>query len=224
MGARLPSMKRFALLLFSSLTLAAVGFLALAQAGFVAQSYGDQLVGNDGTVTLPQGGLIRDNKRGFSIDAKFIEYKDGAYLKARNAKLKNNTGQSVSSPSINYTLSDDRMEIAGSLNYSDENVSGANGSKAVAYPDGKRIVAWNIAATSPVVRANVAVFDDNRNEVFLIGNVYYKSKDGKTVKQAGGENGMLLVNFANKDKPTFAANELIPAASVAAYKAIIAKK
>jgi hypothetical protein len=209
-------MKRFAVLLFSS--------LALAQAGFVAQPYGDQMVGNDGTVTLPKGGLIKDNKRGLSIDAKFIEYKDGVYLKARSAKIKNNTGQSVSSPSINYTLSNDRMEIDGSLNYADENVSGATGSKAVAYPDGKRIVAWNIAATSPVVRASVAVFDDNRNEVFLLGNVYYKSKDGKTVKQASGENGMLLVNFSNKDKPTFAANELIPAASVAAYKAIIAKK
>jgi hypothetical protein len=209
-------MKRFALIL--------VGSLALAQAGFVAQPYGDQNVAADGTVTLPQGGLVKDNKRGFSIDAKFIEYKDGVYLKARSAKLKNNTGQSLSSPSISYTLADDRMEIGGSLNYSDENVSGATGSRAVAYPDGKRIVAWNITATSPVVRANVAVFDDNRNEVFLMGNVYYKSQDGKTVKQANGENGMLLVNFSNKDKTTFAANELIPAATAGAYKAIIAKK
>lgn len=209
-------MKRF-LLVF-------LGSLALAQAGFVAQPYGDQIVGNDGTVTLPQGGLIKDNKRGFSIDAKFIEYKDGVYLKARTAKLKNNTGQSLSSPSINYTLSDDRMEVAGSLNYADENVSGATAARAVAYPDGKRIVAWSINATAPVVRANVAVFDDNRNEVFLMGNVYYKSKDGKTVKQANGENGMLLVNFSNREKPTFAANELIPAASINAYKAIIAKK
>jgi hypothetical protein len=217
-------MKRFAVLLFSSLALTSAGLLALAQAGFVAQPYGDQQVGNDGTVTLPQGGLIKDNKRGFSIDAKYIEYKDGAYLIARTAKLKNNTGQSVSSPSINYTLADDRMVIAGSLNYSDENVSGATGSRAVAYPDGKRIVAWNITATSPVVRANVAVFDDNRNEVFLMGNVYYKSTDGKTVKQANGENGMLLVNFSNKDKAVFAANELIPAATVNTYKAIIAKK
>jgi hypothetical protein len=209
-------MKRFALVLFGS--------LALAQAGFVAQPYGDQIVGNDGTVTLPQGGIVRDNKRGFSIDAKFIEYKDGVYLKAKTAKLKNNTGQSLSSPNINYTLADDRMEVAGSLSYSDENVSGATAAKAVAYPDGKRIVAWNIVATSPVVRANVAVFDDNRNEVFLMGNVYYKSKDGKTIKQANGENGMLLVNFSNQDKPVFSANELIPAASVNAYKAVIAKK
>jgi hypothetical protein len=216
-------MKRFAVVLFSSLAVTSAGFLALAQAGFVAQPYGDQIVGNDGTVTLPQGGLIKDNKRGFSIDAKFIEYKDGVYLKARTAKLKNNTGQTLSSPNINYTLADDRMEIAGSLNYSDENVSGATGSRAVAYPDGKRIVAWNIIATSPVVRAQVAVFNDNRNEVFLMGNVYYKSLDGKTIKQANGENGMLLVNFSNKDKPTFAANELIPTATVGTYKAIAKK-
>ncbi|MFN3265774.1 MAG: hypothetical protein ACK41E_02940 [Deinococcales bacterium] len=209
-------MKRF-LLVF-------VGGIALAQAGFIAQPYGNQTVGSDGTVTLPEGGIIKDNKRGFSIDAKFVEYKDGAYLKARNAKLKNNTGQSLSSPSIYYTLSNDRMDIAGSLNYSDENVSGATAAKAVAYPDGKRVVAWNISATTPVVRANVAVFDDNRNEVFLMGNIYYKSKDGKTTKQAAGENGMLLVNFSNREKPTFAANELIPAISVNAYKAIIAKK
>jgi hypothetical protein len=55
-----------------------ISSMALAQAGFVTQPYGDQIVSNEGIVTLPQGGIVRDNKRGFSIDAKYIEPLIGA--------------------------------------------------------------------------------------------------------------------------------------------------
>ncbi len=212
----MPNMKRFALLLFSS--------LALAQAGFVAQPYGDQIIGEDGGITLPQGGLIKDNKRGFSIDAKYIEYKDNVYLRAKNAKLKNNSGQSLSSPNINYTVATDRMDIAGALTYSDENVKGLNAARAVVYPDAKRIVAWNVAASSPTIKADAAVFDDGSNQVFLLGNYLYKSADGKTSKQRNGNTAMLLVNFSNKNRTTYQEGAQIAAASAKTYTDLIARK
>ncbi len=214
--AVIQSVKRFLLLFVSS--------LALAQAGFVAQPYGDQIIADDGSVTLPQGGLIKDNKRGFSIDAKYIEYKDNVYLRAKTAKLKNNTGQTVSSPSINYIVTADRMEVAGALTYSDENVSGLNAARATVYPDAKRIVAWNISASSPTIKADSAVFDDNKNEVFLLGNYFYKSTDNKTTKQRNGVSAMLLVNFSDKNRTTYQEGSQIPAAIAKSYMELIAKK
>jgi hypothetical protein len=208
--------KRFLLLFVSS--------LALAQAGFVAQPYGDQNVAEDGSVTLPQGGLIKDNKRGFSIDAKYIVYKDNVYLRARTAKLKNNTGQSLSSPNIDYIIANDRMDIAGSLSYSDENVTGLSATRAVAYPDAKRIVAWNVSAGNPTIKADAAVFDDASNQVFLLGNYFYKSTDGKTSKQRSGATAMLLVNFSNSKRTTYQEGTQIPVAVAKAYMDLIAKK
>jgi hypothetical protein len=184
--------------------------LALAQAGFVAQPYGDQIVNADQSVTLPQGGVIRDNKRGFSIDAKFIQYKDNDFLKATDAKIKNNTGESISAKSVDYTIKNDRMSIAGPLSYADENVSGLTSQKAVAYPDAKRIVAFNVNATSPRLKANAAVFDNNRQEAFLYGNYEFKSKDGKTTGSNSRADASVVISFKNKDKP-----QLISSARVA---------
>jgi hypothetical protein len=202
-------MKRLGLVLL-------VSSVALAQAGFVAKPYGNQSVNADGSITLDQGGTIADNKRGFTIDAKYIQYKDNAFLKARTAKIKNNTGESLSSPNIDYNVTSDRMSIAGPLSYTDENVSNLSGARAVAFPDAKKIVAFNVNASSPTVKANAAVFDNAKNEACLVGNYVYKTKDGKTTKSNAQASAILMVNFKNKDKPTFQA---LPSPSSPAAKA-----
>ncbi len=194
-----------------------IGSIAFAQAGFVAQPYGDQKVNDDGSITLAQGGIIKDNKHGFSIDAKYIEYKDGVFLRAKTAKLKNNTGQSLASPNINYVIANDRMDIAGALSYSDDNVSGLSATRAIAYPDAKKIVAFSVSGSSPTIKGNAAVFNDATNEAFLYGNYFYKSTDGKVTKERKGDAAMLLVNFSNKNRTTYQADAQIPAAVAKTY-------
>ncbi len=202
-------MKRLTLVLL-------ISSLALAQAGFVAKPYGNQSVNEDGSITLDQGGTIADNKRGFTIDAKYIQYKDNTFLRARTAKIKNNTGESLVTPNVDYNVPGDRMNIAGPLSYTDENVSKLLGARAVAFPDAKKIVAFNVNASSPTVKANAAVFDNAKDEACLVGNYVYKTKDGKTTKSNAQASAVLMVNFKNKDKPTFQA---LPSASSASAKA-----
>jgi hypothetical protein len=199
-----------------------ISSVALAQAGFVTQPYGDQIVSNEGIVTLPQGGIVRDNKRGFSIDAKYIEYKDNAYLKARNAKLKNTSGQSLLSPAIDYVITDDRMNILGPLSYNDDNVSSLKATHAVAFIDAKSIVAFDITVSSPVIKANAIVFNDSKNEAFLLGNYYFKSNDGK-IKQRIGDNAMILLNFTNKNRITHQEGIQIPEKVAKIYTDLITK-
>jgi hypothetical protein len=209
-------MKRV-LAIFGGLTVS----LALAQAGFVAQPYGDQVINADQSITLPQGGVIRDNKRGFSIDAKFIQYKDNEFLKATDAKIKNNTGQSINAKSVDYTIKNDRMNIVGPLSYADENVSGLNAQRAVAFPDSKRILAFNVNASSPRLKANAAVFDSARQEAFLYGNYEFKSKDGKTTGTGARADSSVVISFKTKDKPVLISSQRVAPDVLKGYLALI---
>jgi hypothetical protein len=195
--------------------------LALAQAGFVAQPYGDQTVNADGSVTLPQGGVLRDNARGYSIDATFVQYKDNVYLRATNAKIKNNTGQSINAKSVDFNIPSDRMVIVGPLNYSDGNVTGLSASRAVVYVTGKKTVAFGVSATAPRLRANAAVFDNARDEVFLYGNYEFTSKDGKQRGSGAGADASVVINFSNANSPRIVSSKSIPAATLNAYLGLV---
>lgn len=215
-------MKRL-LTILSSLALTSTAGLALIQAGFVAQPYGDQIVNADSSVTLPQGGVLRDNKRGYSIDATFIQYLDNEYMKATNAKIKNNSGQSISSKSVSYDIKTDRMVITGPLEFSDANVSGVRASSAVAFVQAKKTVAFNVSATSPVFKANAVVFDDGRKEVFLYGNYEFNSKDGKQKGSGGTASSSAVINFATSGSPKILSSKAIPTGALSGYLALIAQ-
>lgn len=220
--AQMKRMKRLFTVL-SSLALTSTAGLALIQAGFVAQPYGDQIVNADSSVTLPQGGVLRDNKRGYSIDATFIQYLDNDYLKATNAKIKNNTGQFIASKSVNYDIKADRMVIAGPLEFSDANVSGVRASRAVAMLQAQKTVAFNVTASNPVFKANTVVFDGARKEVFLYGNYEFNSKDGKQKGSGGTATSSAVINFAVSGSPKILSSKAIPAGVLSAYLALIAQ-
>ena len=208
-------------LLSACLLLAAV---ALAQAGLVVKPYGDQIVRADGTQILKDGGLVEDNTLGIKIDAKYLEVKDGEYLKAKTATIKNKSGQAIRSSEVDYQIKADRMALAGPLEYSDGNVTGLKAAKAVAYPEAGRVVALGgVRATSPLIEAASAVVDGKKNEAFLYGAYKYKSKDGKISRSSAGSAAMMLVNFSNRDKPKIATGSEIPAASKSAYLELIQK-
>ena len=218
----MASMNRL-LTVLSSIMLTSTAGLALIQAGFVAQPYGDSVVNADSSVTLPQGGLLRDNKRGYSIDASFIQYLDNDYLKATNAKIKNNSGQSISSKSVHYDIKTDRMVIAGPLEFSDANVSGLRAARAVAMPQSQKTIAFNVTAAVPVFKANAVVFDASRSEVFLYGNYEFSSKNGKQKGSGGTPTSSAVINFAVSGSPKILSSKAIPAGVLSAYLALIAQ-
>jgi hypothetical protein len=223
--AQMARMKRFLTVLSSLLlmTITSTAGLAVIQAGFVAQPYGDQIVNADSSVTLPQGGVLRDNKRGYSIDATYIQYLDNGYMKASNAQIKTSSGQSIYSASVNYDIKADRMIIAGPLQFSDANVTGLKASNAVAYLQAKKTVAFAVSAASPVFRANAVVFDGARNEVFLYGNYEFSSKDGKQKGSGGSATSSAVINFSTPNSPKILSSKAIPAGTLSAYLALIAQ-
>ena len=190
----------------------AVASSALAQAALVVKPYGDQVIRADGSQVLKDGGIVEDNRLGFKIDAKYLEVKDGEFVRAKTATIKNTKGQSIRSSELEYQIKQDRMSLAGPLEYSDENVSGLKAGKAVAYPDAGRVVAFGgVKATSPMLEAQSIVVDSKKSEAFLYGAYKYKSKDGKISRSSPSADAMMLVNFSNRDKPKIVTGSEIPA-------------
>jgi hypothetical protein len=209
-------MKRFVI---SSLMLFSV---VLAQAQISVKPYGDQVINADQSQTLPQGGIVDDSKHGVKIDAKYLEFKAGEYVRAKTATISTKGGQKVSTTKLNYLIKTDRMEIAGPLNFSDEFVSGLSSAAAVVYPDADVMVGvGGVKAVSPQLSANAMVVDGARKEAFLYGNYKFKSQDGKIKLGNQGAQAGLLISFANRDRPRVTSGADVPAASRARFLQLI---
>lgn len=197
---------RFQFLILSSLIVA----VGLAQAGLVIQPKGDQTVNpTTGVTTLPQGGVVIDNAHGIRIEAAYIEHKQGDFIKATNATIIA-SGQTIKTPSLNYAMKLDRVDIAGPLEFASSDVSGMRADKAVAFPNADRVVAiGNVRSVAPVIAANAIVFDGKKRAAFLYGNYRFESRDGKTKLSQQGNDSALLVNFPKTGNPS-ATTKIVP--------------
>ena len=198
--------------------------VALAQAEMSVQPYGDQIINGDNSQVLPSGGIVDDSKHGVKIDAKYIEFKAGEYVRAKTATIKTRNGQSITTSSLNYQVKADRMALAGPLAFSDEYVKNLSSGSAVIYPDaGVMVGVGGVTAASPQISATSMVVDGERKEAFLFGNYRYKSKDGKlTLSNQGAEAG-LLINFTNRDKPRVSSGSDVPAGIRARFVGLIGR-
>jgi hypothetical protein len=155
-----------------------------------------------GITRLPQGGVVEDRERGIRIDAKFIEHKQGEFIRATDATILT-AGQTIKSPLVNYQIKLDRVDIAGPLEFSSPDVTELRAQKAAVYPEAERIVAvGGVQSKSPVLTANAVVFDTKRRVAFLYGAYRFESRDGKTKLSQSGLESALLVTFPKSGNPT----------------------
>ncbi len=176
---------------------------ALAQARLVIQPKGDQTTNpSTGVTTLPQGGVVIDNAHGIRIEAAYIEHKQGDFIKATDATI-SASGQTIKTPSMNYAIPRDRVDIAGPLEFTTADVSGLKADKAVVFLGADRVVAvGNVRSSAPVIAANAIVFDGKKRTAFLYGNFRFESKDGKTKLSQTGADSALLVSFPKSGNPS----------------------
>jgi hypothetical protein len=206
-------------LVLSSLMLLSVAF---AQAQLSVKPYGNQQINPDGSQTLAQGGVVDDSKHGVKIDAKYLEFKPGEFVRAKTATIITKKGQKVSTPNLNYQIKSDRMEVAGPLKFSDEFVTGLTSGSAVVYPDADVMVGvGGVKASEPQLSANAMVVDGTRKEAFLYGNYKFKSTDGKIRLGNQGAQAGLLINFSVRDRPRVSSGADVPAASRSRFLELI---
>ncbi|MCX8088611.1 MAG: hypothetical protein N3C58_04960, partial [Meiothermus ruber] len=92
-----------------------LSLIALASrfAGFEVRPRGNsELDVGTGVYTLPTGGTITDNKSGLVLEARYIQYKDGEFIRAQGATLKAKEGD-FSASSLEYLQKPDTLRMSG---------------------------------------------------------------------------------------------------------------
>jgi len=161
-------MKRI-LLLFAVLLLAAE-FAAIS-----IEPYGDSVYDlASGVTTLPQGGVIHDNENNLSIDASFIEYKEGEYIKAKEARS-DAEGVHFSAAELEYLPASDEARLLGGLKLDTEDIKGLRAESGwIFLKDGVAVLKGNVTAEDPKLSALMMVADYRLGQVLLIAPYEYE--------------------------------------------------
>lgn len=178
-------MKRFIL---STLMLSSVA-LAASFSGFSIKPYGDQTLDlPTGVTTLDKGGVVTDAEHGVTIDAQFMELKEGDFLKARDAKLRGNTVDGVlTATNLDYRVKTGLLNATGTLTYSDKLVKNLKAKNGIL--DLKKqflVITGGVSSDSPAISGNTLLVDYDTRTAVLQGNYKYSFEgtklSGKTDK------------------------------------------
>jgi hypothetical protein len=158
-----------------ALLLVTVFLLAAEFAALSIEPYGDSVYDlASGVTTLPQGGVIRDNENDLSIDASFVEYKEGEYIKARQAKTEA-AGVSFAAAELEYLPAADEARLAGGVSLETDDIKNLRAQKGWIYlKDGVVVLAGGVSATRPELEAALLVADYRQGEVLLLAPYRYK--------------------------------------------------
>ena len=158
-----------------ALLLVTVFLLAAEFAALSIEPYGDSVYDlASGVTTLPQGGVIRDNENDLSIDASFVEYKEGEYIKARQAKTEA-AGVSFAAAELEYLPAADEARLAGGVSLETDDIKNLRAQKGWIYlKDGVVVLAGGVSAARPELEAALLVADYRQGEVLLLAPYRYK--------------------------------------------------
>ena len=179
---------RRALLLFVILLLAAE-FAAIS-----IEPYGDSVYDlASGVTTLPQGGVIHDNENNLSIDASFIEYKEGEYIRAKEAKMRTEEVH-FTAVELEYLPAVDEARLDGGVSLETGDIKELRAQSGWIYlKDGVVVLAGGVTAAQPELSAALLVADYRQGEVLLIAPYKYKNADlGVTLSGKNPEKPLFL--------------------------------
>ncbi len=187
-----------------SLTVLALGAAASAAAfaGFSIKPTGNQKLNiQTGTTVLEQGGSATDAKSGITVEGKYIEYKDGDFLRARTATLTTKDGGRMTSDSADYSAKSGVLTATGHINYSDARLKGLVADSATFQTRGSLVVArGNVHSDQPALSANTVVVDYKNNRAVMYGN--YRYNYGGTSLAGSRADATLFVSWDRNGKPS----------------------
>ena len=163
--------------------------LAASFSGFSIKPYGDQTLDlPTGVTTLDKGGVVTDAEHGVTIDAQFMELKEGDFLKARDAKLRGNTVDGVlTATNLDYRVETGLLNATGTLTYSDKLVKNLKAKNGIL--DLKKqflVITGGVSSDSPAISGNTLLVDYDTRTAVLQGNYKYSFEgtklSGKTDK------------------------------------------
>jgi hypothetical protein len=192
--------------------LASVVTLAQGLAGFSVQPSGSLETDlGTGINTLATGGTVTDNNLDLTLNAKWIQYRDNDFYKARNANFKSKDGTFVAS-SLNYETKRDVMTLE-TMRYNSKDFSDINSDTGKIFGNGIVVLEGKVNSAKPLLRASTIVIDSRAKQAIVFGVFSYQN--GKVTLKGQKDTSTLLLTFEDK---VVKANTRVPEALFARLK------
>ncbi|MCX7783805.1 MAG: hypothetical protein N2318_09215 [Meiothermus sp.] len=202
-------MKRW-VVLFTLLSL--VG-LASRFAGFEVRPRGNsELDVGTGIYTLPTGGTITDNKNGLVLEARYIQYRDGDFIKAQGAILKAKEGE-FAAASLEYQQKPDTLRMNG-VRFSSKEFKALTAQQGLLLKEDVLVLKGEVRSSDPMLEASTLIVDTAKDQALVLGVFIYR--DGATTLRGNRPDSTLLLTFegskvrANTRVPAEVLNRLRP--------------
>ncbi|WP_337870521.1 hypothetical protein [Meiothermus sp.] len=182
-------MKRWLVLL----TLLSLVVFASRFAGFEVRPRGNsELDVGTGVYTLPTGGTITDNQSGLVLEARYIQYKDGEFIRAQGATLKSKEGD-FSAASLEYQQKPDTLRMNG-VRFSSGQLKGITAQQGLLLKEDVLVLKGEVRSSEPVLEASTLVVDTAKDLALVLGAFTFR--DGATTLRGNRPDSTLLLNFA----------------------------
>ena len=204
--------------IFAALSILGVFALAQGLSGFSVEPTGDLETDlGTGINTLPQGGNIVDSTLDIKLKAKWIQYRDGDFYKAKNATFTSDDGN-FSAAALDYNSKNETLSLT-TLRYSSKDLTGLSANKGFKHGDGILVLSGSVASSSPIIKANDIVIDTKTNKAVIFGPFTYQN--GKVTLKGIKDTSTLLLTFEEK---TVKANTKVPSELLNRLKPYLSKK
>jgi len=185
---RFLGMKPWLILLF----LLPLVALASRFAGFEVRPRGNsELDVGTGIYTLPTGGTITDNRSGLVLEARYIQYKDGDFIRAQGATLKVREGE-FSANSLEYLQKPDTLRMSG-VRFSSREFKALSAQQGLLLKDDVLVLKGEVRSSEPALEASTLVVDTAKNQALVLG--VFAFRDGATILRGNRPDSTLLLTF-----------------------------
>ncbi len=192
-----------------------LSLIALASrfAGFEVRPRGNsELDVGTGVYTLPTGGTITDNKSGLVLEARYIQYKDGEFIRAQGATLKAKEGD-FSASSLEYLQKPDTLRMSG-VRFSSKEFKALSAQQGLLLGDDVLVLKGEVRSSEPVLEASTLIVDTTKDLALVLG--VFTFRDGATTLRGNRPDSTLLLTVgggkvrANTRVPADIFNRLRP--------------
>lgn len=183
-------MKRWMVLL----TLLSLVASASRFAGFEVRPRGNsELDVGTGIYTLPTGGTITDNKSGLVLEARYIQYRDGDFIKAQGATLKAREGE-FAATSLEYLQKPDTLRMNW-VRFSSKEFKSLTAQQGLLLKEDVLVLKGEVRSSDPVLEASTLVVDTAKDQALVLG--IFTFRDGASTLRGNRPDSTLLLTFAD---------------------------
>lgn len=152
--------------------------LAARFAAFSVEPFGTQRVNLEtGVTTLPQGGVLVDNENGLRLQGSFIEYKEGAFVRARGLRLLSKE-ETFQAGSLDHDVKKQVAQFQD-LVFSNRDFKSVRAEEGMVYFNEDVVVLrGSVRAQNPTLEADTLVIQLKTREALVLGRFVYR--EGRT--------------------------------------------